>query len=756
MVTLFKSEIQVRLTGIQTMLISKYTTDLTKIPFFENEFYQEYKAFSNAISNADMTALQMLNLEEMLEDGQYTHNVYGMKYLWDNKNGNLTLKRTLTPIAVEESGLIVSKEDLVRGALIAEAFLLHNWKNIHVVRPPQSGKTSLVWAVQFWMQKLSSILEHKSLYTIFGIQKALNALEGDLRGDLDTINLSKNFAHVTHLLGYKEILNFMEVGLKECGGKKSNTNFLIALDEIQIAINIDGNLNRMQKEVNFEINDVEKLAEQEGVFVLSISATSTTQNRNVLSKLESGRKPTILQVSCPPNESHYGQRQMLAENIIEHLPSSSIFYNKKQRKYEISPRVLNIYKEWFTSDEPSIFVQRVLNSTKVVPFVSELLKQMTSFESDHYVDVKNVATTRIVLLSSHAPKFVDFDASKDEHWMLAEKTEYGNGIKFKYYHLPLSARDQIFNIQPSFKTIVLAFMGFSVGERIKVKKYVKNWIEITENPEMLMQYTGRMSGYPVGDNYFDGKIYCNLMPTDKYKLPMTEFFTFYDNIQVDGVSAVYPHSGYVPESCEQERRAWKLNVTTDPLTLNVCDVAKGVIRNDIGAYRRKNKLNTLGQHIPTPQSVIDTITERVMDNVEVISPTEYRFQKRIIKDGKDETLEGKRRYASNIDAEGYNIYQQSGLMAYIGRDDLQGDVNPSVGQFVNKMVGIITGYSTVEGKKGWDKKYVDAINDWLVNQGLPKVSEATPLYFDFERCSYTFIGSIRKEKPNIYQDTFTE
>lgn len=118
------------------MLIVKYPTDLTKIPFYENEFFNEYKAFSNAISNADMGALEVLNLEEMLEDGEYTHNVYGMKYLWDNKNGNLELKRTLLPIAVEESGLIVSKEDLVRGALIAEAFLIHNWKNIHVVDLP--------------------------------------------------------------------------------------------------------------------------------------------------------------------------------------------------------------------------------------------------------------------------------------------------------------------------------------------------------------------------------------------------------------------------------------------------------------------------------------------------------------------------------------------------------------------------------------------------------------------------------------------
>jgi hypothetical protein len=265
-----------------------------------------------------------------------------------------------------------------------------------------------------------------------------------------------------------------------------------------------------------------------------------------------------------------------------------------------------------------------------------------------------------------------------------------------------------------------------------------------------------MSGYPVGDNYFKGKIYCNLVPTDKKKLPMTEFFTFYDNVQADGVSAIYPHSGYVPESCEQERRGWNLVVTTDPLTLNIYDTAMGVIKNDIGKYRRENGLNTLGQHIPTPQSVIDTITKRVMQNIDVVSPTEYRFKQRIIKNGVDETLSGKRRYASNINAEGYNIYLQSGLMAYIGRHDLQEGVNPSVGQFVNKMVGIVTGYSTVEGREEWDKKYVDAINDWLVDQGLPKVSELTPLYFDFERCSYTFVGSTHKEKPHIYQDSFTE
>lgn len=604
------------------------------------------------------------------------------------------------------------------------------------------------------MMKLSSLLAKKSLYTIFGIQKALNALEGDLRGDLDTINLSKNFAHVTHLLGYKEILSFMEAGSKECGGQKKNTNFLIVLDEIQIAINCNGNLNKMQKQVEFEINDVEKLAEQDGVFVLSISATSTTQNRNILSKLESGRKPSILQVSCPPNESHYGQRQMLAENRIEHLPSTSIHFNSKQRKYEISSRVLDIYKDWFYSTEPSIFVQRVRNSKHVVPFVSELLKQLTDFDSNQYVDVKHVACTRIVLLSSSAPKFPDFDATKEEHWMLAEKYERTGDVMFKYYHLPLSARDQIFNLEPTCKTIVLAFMGFSVGERIKIKKYVKNWIEITTNPEQLMQFTGRMSGYPVGDNYFKGKIYCNLMPTDDYKLPMTEFFTFYDNIQQDGVSPVYPNSGYIPESCEQERRAWKLNVTTDPLTLNVYDVARGVIRNDKGAWRRANGYDNLGQTIPTPQTVIDKITERVMENIEVVSPTEYRFKERIFDEkGKDQTLRGKRRYASNIDADGYNIYTQSGLMAYIGEDKLQGDVSPSVGQYVNKMVGIITGYSKV--KEGWDKEYVDAINKWLEKQGLPHVSEQNPLYIDFERCSYTYVGSTRKEKPNIYQDNFT-
>jgi hypothetical protein len=95
-------------------------------------------------------------------------------------------------------------------------------------------------------------------------------------------------------------------------------------------------------------------------------------------------------------------------------------------------------------------------------------------------------------------------------------------------------------------------------------------------------------------------------------------------------------------------------------------------------------------------------------------------------------------------------------MAYIGRHDLQEGVNPSVGQFVNKMVGIVTGYSTVKGKKAWDRKWVDAINEWLAEKNLPPVSEENPLYFDFERCSYTFVGSTRKEKPHIYQDSFTE
>ena len=145
-----------------------------------------------------------------------------------------------------------------------------------------------------------------------------------------------------------------------------------------------------------------------------------------------------------------------------------------------------------------------------------------------------------------------------------------------------------------------------------------------------------------------------------------------------------------------------------------------------------------------------------MQNIDVVSPTEYRFKQRIIKNGVDETLSGKRRYASNINAEGYNIYLQSGLMAYIGRHDLQEGVNPSVGQFVNKMVGIVTGYSTVKGKNAWDRKWVDAINKWLAEKNLPPVSEENPLYFDFERCSYTFVGSTRKGKPHIYQDSFTE
>jgi hypothetical protein len=348
--------------------------------------------------------------------------------------------------------------------------------------------------------------------------------------------------------------------------------------------------------------------------------------------------------------------------------------------------------------------------------------------------------------------------------MLSEKIVNQGDIIFKYYHLPLSARDQIFNREPQSKIIVLAIMGFSVGERIKVKKHVQNWVEITENPEQLMQFTGRMSGYPVGDNYFTGKIYCNLVPTDKYKLPMTEFFSFYDNIQIDGVSAVYPHSGYVPESCEQERRAWELNVTTNPLEINIYDVVRGVIRNDIGAYRRKNKLNNLGQTIETPQSVIDQITERVMENVEVVNPTDYRFKKRILEtingEKVDQTLEGKRRFSSKINADGYNIFTQSGLMSCIGREDLQGDVSPSVGQYVNKMVGVITGSSEILDKDGnrleWDKPYIEAINEWLKGKKLPPVSKENPLYIDFERCSYTYIGSTRKEKPSVYMDTFTE
>jgi hypothetical protein len=227
---------------------------------------------------------------------------------------------------------------------------------------------------------------------------------------------------------------------------------------------------------------------------------------------------------------------------------------------------------------------------------------------------------------------------------------------------------------------------------------------------------------------------------------------------------MYPHSGYVPESCEQERRAWELNVTTNPLEINIYDVVRGVIRNDIGAYRRKHKLNNLGQTIETPQSVIDQITERVMENVEVVNPTDYRFKKRILEtingEKVDQTLEGKRRFSSKINADGYNIFTQSGLMSCIGREDLQGDVSPSVGQYVNKMVGVITGSSEILDKDGnrleWDKPYIEAINEWLKGKKLPPVSKENPLYIDFERCSYTYIGSTRKEKPSVYMDTFTE
>ena len=148
-----------------------------------------------------------------------------------------------------------------------------------------------------------------------------------------------------------------------------------------------------------------------------------------------------------------------------------------------------------------------------------------------------------------------------------------------------------------------------------------------------------------------------------------------------------------------------------------------------------------------------------MENVEIVSPSEYRFKKRMYEtiDGQkvDQTAVGKRRFSHMIDADGYNIFTQSGLMSYIGRDDLQGDVNPSVGQYVNKMIGIITGTSKIKGKEGWDKVYVDAINEWLKDQQLPPVSEENPLYIDFERCSYNYIGSTRKEKPNLYMDKFT-
>jgi hypothetical protein len=76
------------------------------------------------------------------------------------------------------------------------------------------------------------------------------------------------------------------------------------------------------------------------------------------------------------------------------------------------------------------------------------------------------------------------------------------------------------------------------------------------------------------------------------------------------------------------------------------------------------------------------------------------------------------------------------------------------------MVGVITGYSEILDKDGnrleWDKPYIEAINEWLKGKKLPPVSKENPLYIDFERCSYTYIGSTRKEKPSVYMDTFTE
>ena len=221
--------------------------------------YDTYERMSNAISNADKSFLQHIDLGKTLGEAELFHDTYEMKYMVEHEtDGSPRILRIQPAGTFENPGIIISKDDFIRGAIIAEAFIIHSIFMIHVVRPPQSGKTALVWAVEYHTKELVRKLKHKSLFLYMCIQKGLNELQLDIQKDLKKFGESNEIVKIKHLLNYRK--SIISLILDDC---QNDDNFhLVVFDEIQIAHNQNGNADEMLQAIEKPIVNRRKKPEE--------------------------------------------------------------------------------------------------------------------------------------------------------------------------------------------------------------------------------------------------------------------------------------------------------------------------------------------------------------------------------------------------------------------------------------------------------------------------------------------------------------
>lgn len=749
------------------VLTGVLTVSENKTSIFTNKFYAEFEQISNAISHADKDFLQIIELNELLKDGEYTHDTYEIKYQMDYKISGSPLTLACQPVgSFKNPGIVVSKEDFVRGALIAEAYLIHGWKFIHIVRPPQSGKTALLWCVHHHLKELARIMLQKSLYTSVCIQKGLNGLKQDIFKDFDRLCEHETFIRVEHLLNYKKI----DKVIQSNAIKENNLN-LIVFDEIQIAHNDDGNTDRLTKSTgsqwvsnnqvqsNDEFDEetvqmIENASSAMNTLVLTISATATAPNKLILDRLSKDRHPRIIQSYCEPNNGYEGFEEMFADGRIQNLTAGSIKFSSKrvqgfrQHTSQVNDsKVHEIYKDWLNSEGNSIAVQRVNCKDNVYPLLKSIFSPLLNNDGVFHVPYSKIKDLKIILLNgdkagnndgSKTISCDDFMPENANHWLKFEEEILINKHTFKYYNFHLSFRDKLFNTKPDSKTLILVCQGLTVGERVAVKSHVKLWVETGVNPNFLLQSIGRMFGYANDESKkFTGKIYVNLVPSEKIQLPIEFFYTFYKHVSEYGVSEIFPDTGYITESGIKNVPLKRLLIVRNPREINAFRVFNSVLQNNVGSY--KSRLEKKGVVVTDEmvEAFREKEREKLMKKFDVISELDYRLKVGQSFSGFQRIVNtiGEKNAKDGIHPNTTNFWNDYGIMAHINREDLVTNKSKSGPKnYVNKVIAKVTQPSTVDEYLNWDAKYFNALNSYLVNElGQKPISEDYPVYIEIEK-----------------------
>ena len=715
------------------------------------KYYEKYEQISNAISNADESFLQHINLNENL--GNIRLDTYEMRYVTNHKIPGSPRTLQIQPIGtLEFYGIVISKDDYVRGALIAETILIHEYAQVHIVRPPQSGKTALMWATEYHIKELARKIKSKSVYFHMCIQKALNELTLDIQKDLDIFGDSSEIVTIKHLLNYKTAT--LSKIMKDF--HKENNLHVIVFDEIQIAHNTEGNADYLTdqcgipwvdltnrpnckkksvkkdsttdiKDVQFDVDTFEKIenATSPNCFTITISATATAPNKLIMDRLLEDKHPRIMQAYCQPNPFYVGFQEMSKEGRIVNLPAESVVFKRQDKSKSQLPTVqmneslINHYRDWFMSDGNTIAVQRINFKDNEVPFLRSLLTPLFDIRSDKWVPFEKRKDFKVILLngdkdsSKGAISCNEFMPDNQYHWMKYEGEIEIAGNIVPRYNFHLSFRDKLFNYEPNSKTLILVCQGLTVGERIAVKKHIGLWVEIGSNPNFLLQSIGRLFGYATNDSKkFTGKILVNLDSTKNHQIAIDGFYDFYENIKLYGVSNFFPDTGYLTESGIKRRAYSKLKTTGDLQSIDARRVVECVIDNNL--ISRERILEKEYNHKMTQQEKDEFVAKQkafyyprfdIQDNV-------FRFKKGVDASGFQRKIHtvGWKKYHEKEEnkrihpRENSNFWLDYGLMQRAGRWDLVDYSKPNAlsgepmpKQYVNKQIAVITKPSVICG-----------------------------------------------------------